>query len=287
MTSACAPTNLHRPFIDELTRPNPDDPTGSVDHACGCPRCSTAGSSRGRCRSPRCTTRSRTRTGSTSTSRPTSSSSTSTRAGAGSTRSTCWPRPCSTGPRFQNVICHGILLADDGAKLSKKLRNYTEPSEIFENQGVRRPAVVLHVHQHRAGRRHPDLRPGHRRRGPPGDPADPGTPIPSSPSTPTSRAIGRASAPTAHGAARPLHPGEDPRRSIAAVECQHGRLRPPRCGDGDPVVHRRAQQLVHPPFSRDRFWGTGEEAGVDLDRASTPSTPCSSPSCRWPRRSCR
>ncbi len=38
-------------------------------------------------------------------------------------------------PAFQNVICHGILLADDGTKLSKKLRNYTEPSEIFDRQG--------------------------------------------------------------------------------------------------------------------------------------------------------
>ena len=39
-------------------------------------------------------------------------------------------------PAFQNVICHGILLAEDGAKLSKKLRNYTEPSVIFEAQGA-------------------------------------------------------------------------------------------------------------------------------------------------------
>ena len=38
-------------------------------------------------------------------------------------------------PAFQNVICHGILLADDGAKLSKRLRNYTEPTEIFETLG--------------------------------------------------------------------------------------------------------------------------------------------------------
>ena len=38
-------------------------------------------------------------------------------------------------PAFQNVICHGILLAEDGAKLSKKLRNYTEPSLVFEQQG--------------------------------------------------------------------------------------------------------------------------------------------------------
>ena len=38
-------------------------------------------------------------------------------------------------PAFENVICHGILLAEDGTKLSKKLRNYTEPPVIFDNQG--------------------------------------------------------------------------------------------------------------------------------------------------------
>ena len=38
-------------------------------------------------------------------------------------------------PAFENVICHGILLAEDGAKLSKKLLNYTEPSLVFEHQG--------------------------------------------------------------------------------------------------------------------------------------------------------
>ncbi|NOX31472.1 MAG: isoleucine--tRNA ligase, partial [Actinobacteria bacterium] len=39
-------------------------------------------------------------------------------------------------PAFQNVICHGVLLAEDGTKLSKRLRNYTEPSEIFDKQGA-------------------------------------------------------------------------------------------------------------------------------------------------------
>ena len=34
------------------------------------------------------------------------------------------------------MICHGILLAEDGQKLSKKLRNYTEPTEIFDKQGA-------------------------------------------------------------------------------------------------------------------------------------------------------
>ncbi len=64
----------------------PGRPDRPVDHAPGTRRCSTAGSSRARCRSPRCTTRSRTRTGSSTTTRPTSSSSTSPRRAAGSTR---------------------------------------------------------------------------------------------------------------------------------------------------------------------------------------------------------
>ncbi|MEK9579413.1 MAG: isoleucine--tRNA ligase [Acidimicrobiaceae bacterium] len=128
------PTNLHRPYIDELVRPNPDDPTGTsmmrrVPEVLDC--WFESGSmpfaqvhypfenkdwfdehfpadfiveyinqSRG------------------------------------------WfytlhvlATALFDRPAFQNVICHGILLADDGAKLSKKLRNYTEPELIFENQG--------------------------------------------------------------------------------------------------------------------------------------------------------
>ena len=38
-------------------------------------------------------------------------------------------------PAFNNVICHGILLDSQGRKLSKKLRNYTEPEEIFATKG--------------------------------------------------------------------------------------------------------------------------------------------------------
>ncbi len=38
-------------------------------------------------------------------------------------------------PAFTNVICHGILLDAQGRKLSKKLRNYTEPEEIFATKG--------------------------------------------------------------------------------------------------------------------------------------------------------
>ncbi|MCY3578768.1 MAG: isoleucine--tRNA ligase, partial [bacterium] len=39
-------------------------------------------------------------------------------------------------PAFNNVICHGVLLGAKGRKLSKKLRNYTEPEEIFATKGA-------------------------------------------------------------------------------------------------------------------------------------------------------
>src|SRR5690606_11638725 len=39
-------------------------------------------------------------------------------------------------PAFQNVICHGIVLDAKGQKLSKKLKNYTEPEEIFATRGA-------------------------------------------------------------------------------------------------------------------------------------------------------
>jgi isoleucyl-tRNA synthetase len=38
-------------------------------------------------------------------------------------------------PAFENVICHGIVLDSEGRKLSKRLRNYPEPLEMFEQVG--------------------------------------------------------------------------------------------------------------------------------------------------------
>ncbi len=38
-------------------------------------------------------------------------------------------------PAFSNVICHGVVLDSEGLKLSKKLRNYPDPLEIFETLG--------------------------------------------------------------------------------------------------------------------------------------------------------
>lgn len=39
-------------------------------------------------------------------------------------------------PAFQNVIVNGIVLAEDGKKMSKRLKNYPEPSIIFNNYGA-------------------------------------------------------------------------------------------------------------------------------------------------------
>jgi isoleucyl-tRNA synthetase len=39
-------------------------------------------------------------------------------------------------PAFQNVIVNGIVLAEDGKKMSKKLKNYIDPNTIFETYGA-------------------------------------------------------------------------------------------------------------------------------------------------------
>ncbi len=39
-------------------------------------------------------------------------------------------------PAFSNVICHGVVLDAKGQKLSKKLRNYPDPLEIFDSLGA-------------------------------------------------------------------------------------------------------------------------------------------------------
>jgi isoleucyl-tRNA synthetase len=38
-------------------------------------------------------------------------------------------------PAFSTCVVHGVLLGDDGQKLSKRLRNYPDPSEVFDTAG--------------------------------------------------------------------------------------------------------------------------------------------------------
>jgi isoleucyl-tRNA synthetase len=39
-------------------------------------------------------------------------------------------------PAFRNCISHGIVLGDDGLKMSKSLRNYPDPMEVFDSNGA-------------------------------------------------------------------------------------------------------------------------------------------------------
>jgi isoleucyl-tRNA synthetase len=39
-------------------------------------------------------------------------------------------------PPFRNVLCHGVVLDEEGHKLSKRLRNYPDPDEVFETIGA-------------------------------------------------------------------------------------------------------------------------------------------------------
>ncbi|MEG1392137.1 MAG: class I tRNA ligase family protein, partial [Aurantimicrobium sp.] len=128
------PTDLHRPFIDELTRPNPDDPTGQstmrriedvldvwfdsgsmpfaqvhypFENADWFDSHNPAdfiveyiGQTRG------------------------------------------WfytlhilATALFDRPAFKNVVSHGIVLGNDGQKMSKSLRNYPDVSEVFDRDG--------------------------------------------------------------------------------------------------------------------------------------------------------
>ena len=39
-------------------------------------------------------------------------------------------------PAFKNVVVNGILLAEDGSKMSKRLRNYPDPMDVVQHQGA-------------------------------------------------------------------------------------------------------------------------------------------------------
>ncbi|CAN4126949.1 unnamed protein product [Withania somnifera] len=39
-------------------------------------------------------------------------------------------------PAFRNLICNGLVLAEDGKKMSKRLKNYPQPSEVINDYGA-------------------------------------------------------------------------------------------------------------------------------------------------------
>jgi isoleucyl-tRNA synthetase len=47
------------------------------------------------------------------------------------------------GPPFRNVVCHGVILAEDGRKMSKRLKNYPDPLDLVEAHGSDALRVAL------------------------------------------------------------------------------------------------------------------------------------------------
>lgn len=128
------PTDLHRPYIDELVRPNPDDPSGEtmmrrVPEVFDC--------------------------WFESGSMPFAqvhypfenaewfdghSPADFIVEYIAQTRGWFYTMHVLSGalfdrPAFSNVICHGVVQDHEGRKLSKKLRNYPDPEEVMESHG--------------------------------------------------------------------------------------------------------------------------------------------------------
>lgn len=39
-------------------------------------------------------------------------------------------------PAFRNLICNGLVLAEDGKKMSKSLKNYPSPMAVIDDYGA-------------------------------------------------------------------------------------------------------------------------------------------------------
>ncbi|MEZ5380840.1 MAG: isoleucine--tRNA ligase [Microthrixaceae bacterium] len=128
------PDNLHRPFIDELTRPNPDDPSGKATMV-RVPEVFDCWFESG--------------------SMPFAqvhypfenadwfdehSPADFIVEYIAQTRGWFYTLHVLAGalfdrPAFSNVICHGVVLDHEGRKLSKRHRNYADPEEVMESIG--------------------------------------------------------------------------------------------------------------------------------------------------------
>ena len=71
-------------------------------------------------------------------------------------------------PSFSNCMAHGIVLGNDGQKMSKSLRNYPDPYEMFDTYGSDAMRWMLLSSAVLRGQRHDRDRAGHPRRGAPG-----------------------------------------------------------------------------------------------------------------------
>ncbi len=140
------PTNLHRPYIDELTRPNPDDPSGKstmrrIEDVFDV-WFDSGSMPYGQVHYP---------FENTDWFRGVDSADPAKRVDGhfpgdfiveyiGQTRGWFYTlHVLSTAlfdrPAFKTCVAHGIVLGNDGAKMSKSLRNYPDVNEVFDRDG--------------------------------------------------------------------------------------------------------------------------------------------------------
>lgn len=127
--------DLHRPFIDGLTRPNPDDPTGKsvmrrIEDVFDC-WFESGSMPYGQAHYP---FENKERFEKTFPADFIVEYSAQTRG---------WfytlmvlSTALKESPPFLNCICHGLILDEKGRKLSKRLNNYADPLEIFDRYGA-------------------------------------------------------------------------------------------------------------------------------------------------------
>ena len=127
------PDDLHRPYVDELTRPNPDDPTGRstmrrVSEVLDC-WFESGSMPYAQLHYPF-----------ENKEEFESRSADWIVEYIAQTRGWFYTMHVLSvalfdRPAFLNVNCHGVVLDSDGQKLSKKLRNYPDPEEVMETIG--------------------------------------------------------------------------------------------------------------------------------------------------------
>ena len=99
------------------------------------PEAWTAGSNRAPCPTPSSTSPSNRATTKTPSSRRISSPRASTRPVVGSTRCWSWVPRFKTAP-YKNVVVNGLILAEDGQKMSKRKKNYPDPNLVLDQYGA-------------------------------------------------------------------------------------------------------------------------------------------------------
>lgn len=48
-------------------------------------------------------------------------------------------------PAFRNLICNGLVLAEDGKKMSKRLKNYPSPMEVINDYGAVSVVIIAQL----------------------------------------------------------------------------------------------------------------------------------------------